>query len=117
MRARLLLAIFAALALPSPALADTFTKQDLTIAGQGATPLAATLYEPTSPLPAGGYPAIVMFHGLGGTRAQMNILAEFYFATEGYVVVTFDARGHGDSGGLWGLDGPNEDGGWPKSPR
>jgi predicted acyl esterase len=110
-RVRLLLvSAIAALALPGSALADTFTKQDLSIAGAGGTPLAATLYEPTSPAPAGGYPAIVMFHGLGGTRASMNIFAEFFFATQGYVVLTFDARGHGESGGLWGLDGPNEDG-------
>jgi len=109
-RVRLLLVSLVALALPAPALADTFTKQHLTIAGQTGTPLAATLYEPTSAPPAGGFPAIVMFHGLGGTRASMNVLAEGYFATQGYVVLTFDARGHGESGGLWGLDGPNEDG-------
>jgi predicted acyl esterase len=111
-RVRLLLvsAAVAALAFPGSALADTFTKQDLSIAGAGGTPLAATLYEPNSPAPAGGYPAIVMFHGLGGTRASMNLLAEGWFATQGYVVLTFDARGHGESGGLWGLDGPNEDG-------
>jgi predicted acyl esterase len=40
----------------------------------------------------------------------MNVLAEGFFATQGYVVLTFDARGHGESGGLWGLDGPNENG-------
>jgi predicted acyl esterase len=109
-RVRLLLVSLVALALPAPVFADTFTKQDLTIAGQTGTPLGATLFEPTSPPPAGGYPAIVMFHGLGGTRASMNVLAEGFFATQGYVVLTFDARGHGQSGGLWGLDGPNENG-------
>lgn len=111
MRVRLLLvSTLAAFAFPASALADTFTKQDLTIAGAGGTPLAATLYEPTSAQPTGGYPAIVMFHGLGGTRASTNVLAEFFFAAQGYVVLTFDARGHGESGGLWGLDGPNENG-------
>jgi ABC-2 type transport system ATP-binding protein len=70
--------------------------------------LAATLYEPTGTPPAAGWPAIVMFHGLGGTRASMNLLAETFFANQGYAVLTFDARGHGASGGLWGLDGPNE---------
>jgi predicted acyl esterase len=112
-RVRLLLVstlVTAALTVAAPAFGDTFTKQDLTIAGTGATQLAATLYEPTSAPPAGGYPAIVMFHGLGGTRASMNVLAEGFFATQGYVVLTFDARGHGESGGLWGLDGPNENG-------
>jgi predicted acyl esterase len=109
-RVRLLLVSLVALACPAPAFADTFTKQDLTIAGQTGTPLAATLYEPTSAPPAAGFPAIVMFHGLGGTRASMNVLSEGFFATQGYVVLTFDARGHGESGGLWGLDGPNENG-------
>ena len=110
-RVRLLLVstlVAATLGTAPPALADTFAKQDLTIAGAGGTPLAATLYEPTSAPPAGRFPAIVMFHGLGGTRASMNVLAEGFFATQGYVVLTFDARGHGESGGLWGLDGPNE---------
>jgi predicted acyl esterase len=112
-RVRLLLVstlVAAALAGAAPALADTFTKRDLTISGTGGTPLAASLYEPAAAPPAGGFPAIVMFHGLGGTRASMNVLAEGFFATQGYVVLTFDARGHGESGGLWGLDGPNENG-------
>jgi alpha-beta hydrolase superfamily lysophospholipase len=87
--------------------AATFTVQDLTIAGAGGTPLAATLYEPTGSPPAGGFPAVVMFHGLGGTRASVDPLARQFFADQGYVVLTFDARGHGASGGLWDLDGPN----------
>ena len=86
----------------------TFTVQDLTIAGAGGTPLAATLYEPTGAPPAGGFPAIVMFHGLGGTRVSVDPIATQFFADQGYVVLAADARGHGASGGLWGLDGPNE---------
>lgn len=87
--------------------AATFTVRDLTIAGAGGTPLAATLYEPTGAPPAGGFPAVVMFHGLGATRASLDPLARSFFADQGYVVLTFDARGHGASGGLWDLDGPN----------
>jgi alpha-beta hydrolase superfamily lysophospholipase len=88
--------------------AATFTVRDLTISGAGGTPLAATLYEPADAPPVGGFPAVVMFHGLGGTRASMDPLARQFFADQGYVVLAFDARGHGASGGLWGLDGPNE---------
>jgi predicted acyl esterase len=84
-----------------------FTARDLTITGGGGTPLAATLYEPTGAAPAGGFPAVVMFHGLGGTRASVDPLARQFFADQGYVVLAFDARGHGASGGLWDLDGPN----------
>ena len=107
------LAVFAA-ALAAAAFAGaahaaaTFTVRDLTIRSTDGTPLASTLYEPTDAPPAGGFPAVVMFHGLGGTRASMDPLARQFFADRGYVVLAFDARGHGASGGLWGLDGPNE---------
>ena len=105
--AALAAALAGATALPASAHAATFTVRDLTIAGGGGTPLAATLYEPTGAPPAGGFPAVVMFHGLGGTRASLDPLARQFFADQGYVVLAFDARGHGASGGLWGLDGPN----------
>ena len=113
MRTRLVavaVALAAAAALAGRAHGATFTVQDLTIEGAGGTPLAATLYEPTGGPPAGGFPAIVMFHGLGGTRASVDPLARQFFADQGYVVLAADARGHGASGGLWGLDGPNENG-------
>jgi predicted acyl esterase len=100
-------ALAGALALAAGAEAATFTVTDVTIAGGGGTPLAATLYEPTGTPPAGGFPAVVMFHGLGGTRASVDPLARQFFADQGYVVLAFDARGHGASGGLWDLDGPN----------
>jgi pimeloyl-ACP methyl ester carboxylesterase len=106
--AALAAALAGAAAFAGGAHAATFTTQDLTIPGAGGTPLAATLYEPTGAPPAGGFPAVVMFHGLGGTRASMDSLARQFLADQGYVVLTFDARGHGASGGLWGLDGPNE---------
>src|SRR5206468_605136 len=59
--------------------------------------------------PAGGWPAIVFLHGLAGNRQQINALVEGYGPlTSGYAILTFDARGHGDSGGLVGIDGPRE---------
>jgi predicted acyl esterase len=78
----------------------------------GAT-IATTLYVPREslggcdhrPVPT---PAIVMFHGLGGSRGDMNLIAESSFANQGYVVLTFDTRGHGESSGLWSLVGPRE---------
>ena len=105
--AGLVVALAGASALTAGAQAATFTVRDLTIAGAGGTPLAATLYEPTGAPPAGGFPAVAMFHGLGGTRASVDPLARQFFAGQGYVVLAFDARGHGASGGLWDLDGPN----------
>jgi predicted acyl esterase len=72
-------------------------------------PIAATLYVPDGAPPAGGWPAIVFLHGLSGTRQQMNALVEGYGVIgHGFAVLTFDARGHGQSGGLVGIDGPRE---------
>ncbi len=85
-----------------------WTKTDQKLVMSDSVSLATTLYEPTGAPPAAGWPAIVMFHGLGGTRASMNTLAESTFANEGYAVLTFDFRGHGETGGLFDLDGPRE---------
>jgi len=87
----------------------TTSRQDLTIPMADGTPIAATLWLPTGAPPAGGWPAIVLFHGLGGSREDMNKLAQLAFLPSNqYAVLAYDARGHGQSGGLIGIDGPNE---------
>jgi predicted acyl esterase len=88
--------------------AAAWTKTDQLVTAGDGTELATTLYEPVGAPPSGGWPAIVMFHGLGGTRESMNALAEQTFANEGYAVLTADHRGHGQSGGLFDADGPAE---------
>jgi predicted acyl esterase len=70
--------------------------------------LAGTLYLPDGTPPAGGWPAVMLFHGLGETRAGMAPIAEGFLANRGYAVLAYDARGHGASGGLVTLDGPRE---------
>jgi len=59
----------------------------------------------------------MMFHGLGQTRntfefgadeLSANHVAETYLVPNGYAALTFDARAHGESGGLFSLDGPRE---------
>jgi predicted acyl esterase len=70
--------------------------------------LAATLHLPDGKPPAGGWPAVMLFHGLGGTRASMAQIAQGSLVTQGYAVLAYDARGHGASGGLVTLDGPRE---------
>jgi predicted acyl esterase len=105
---RLLVACCCALVWCGTANADPWTKTDQTITASDGVQLATTLYEPATAPPATGFPAIVMFHGLGGTRASMNAVAEQTFAPAGYAVLTFDFRGHGQSGGLFDLDGPRE---------
>ncbi|MBA3374503.1 MAG: hypothetical protein H0U00_01575 [Actinobacteria bacterium] len=85
------------------------SKQDVSIPMDDGVSISATLYVPDGAAPAGGWPAIVFLHGLAGTKEQMNALAEAYgFVGQSYVVLTFDARGHGQSGGLVSIDGPRE---------
>ena len=91
------------------AAAASTAKQDVSIPMDDGVSIAATLYLPDGTPPAGGWPAIVFLHGLSGTRQQMNTLVESYGFTDGsYAILTFDARGHGASGGLVGIDGPRE---------
>lgn len=71
--------------------------------------IAGTLYVPDGTPPPDGWPALVFLHGLGGTHQGMNQLVESAgFAGSEYAVLTFDARGHGQSGGLVTIDGPRE---------
>jgi len=87
--------------------ASALAKQDVLIPMDDGVSIAATLYVPDGVAPAGGWPAIVFLHGLTGNRAQMNALAEASgFVGQSYAVLSFDARGYGDSGGLVSIDGP-----------
>jgi predicted acyl esterase len=70
-------------------------------------PIFASLLEPSGPPPTGGWPGVMMFHGLGGSHTDMLPLAQAYVA-KGYAVFVPDARGHGHSGGYVSLDGPRE---------
>jgi predicted acyl esterase len=68
--------------------------------------LAATLYEPSTAPPPAGYPAIVLFHAIGGKRQDLDAVAQRFVGP--FAVLSFDARGHGQSGGLVSIDGPRE---------
>jgi pimeloyl-ACP methyl ester carboxylesterase len=95
-----------------------FTKLDTKVMMSDGAQIAVTFYEPAGTPPAGGWPAVMMFHGLGQTRNTFefgatgewsaNHIAETYLVPDGYAVLTFDARAHGESGGLFSLDGPRE---------
>ena len=105
-----LLAVLAAVAaLFASAPAGAFSRQDVTIPSGDGTQLAATLTLPDGPTPRGGWPAVVYMHGLGGNRAGMLAVAQSMgIMGERYAVLAYDALGHGDSGGLVGIDGPKE---------
>jgi predicted acyl esterase len=101
-----LLAAAAALAFAAPANAFTRTDQFLTM-GDGV-PLASSLYRPDGGAPEGGWPSVLVLHGLGGNRGDVKDIAEQILAPQGYAVLTVDARGHGESGGQSTLVGARE---------
>ncbi|MDN5795357.1 MAG: alpha/beta fold hydrolase [Intrasporangium sp.] len=57
--------------------------------------------------PGGGrHPVVLLAHGFGGTKDSVALQAR-ELQNRGYVVVTWTARGFGDSGGRIHLDDPN----------
>ena len=99
----LVCAVVLALAAAGRASAAT---QDVTLRMDDGVGLAATLYEPATAPPPAGYPAVVLLHGLGGRRQDVAAIAQRFVGP--FAVLTFDARGHGASGGLVSIDGPRE---------
>ena len=92
-------------AAPSPA----HTPTEVTILAPDGTQLAATLLLPGGSPPPGGWPAVVYLHGLAGNRASMiEVARSMGVLDDDYAVLAYDARGHGQSGGLIGIDGPRE---------
>jgi predicted acyl esterase len=88
---------------------STASVQDVSIRMDDGVTIAATLYLPDGAAPAAGWPAIVFLHGIAQDRSVTDGFARSYgFVGQEYAVLTFDARGHGQSGGLVGIDGPRE---------
>jgi alpha-beta hydrolase superfamily lysophospholipase len=84
------------------------TPQQLTIAVSDGAKLACSLVEPDGAAPTAGWPAVMLFHGLGGKHQDMESIATLYLAPAGYASLECDARGHGLSEGLFGLDGARD---------
>jgi len=103
-----LLAAVVAAALSWSGSAFSATPQQLTIAASDGTQLACSLVEPDGAAPTGGWPAIMLFHGMGNRHEDMEPVATQYLAPAGYAALMCDARGHGTSGGSFGLDGPRD---------
>lgn len=80
-----------------------YTTEDLKIDSWDGTELACTLYLPEAD---GPHPSMLMTHGWGGDRSEA--MGPELFASNGYVVLTYDSRGFGESGGEAGVDGPRE---------
>jgi predicted acyl esterase len=101
---RLLLTACVVAALAAPALAQG---ADVSVTMDDGVRIDATLLTPVGTPPEGGWPAVMMFHGLGGSHSSLLPLAGT-FTEQGYAVFLPDARGHGTSGGYVSLDGPRE---------
>ena len=71
------------------------------------TSIAYDLYEPEGTAPAGGWPGVVVLHGLGGSKDDMAPIAQA-FVTKGYAALAYSARGSGTSTGMLELAGPAE---------
>jgi predicted acyl esterase len=103
-RRLLVTACLAFAALAAPALAHA---EDVSLLMDDGARIDASLLLPAGTPPAGGWPAVMMFHGLGGSHTQLLTLAGT-FREQGYAVFVPDARGHGTSTGFVTLDGPRE---------
>jgi pimeloyl-ACP methyl ester carboxylesterase len=104
----LALALIAAAVLAPAGHAGTFTKTNGVAVMDDGTRIATTLYVPTGEEPTAGWPGVILLHGLGGSRQDTNQIAENFFAPFGYAVLTYDARGHGQSGGYVTFAGSRE---------
>ena len=71
------------------------------------TVIAYDLYLPDGAMPAGGWPGVVVLHGLGGSKDDMAPVAQV-FASHGYAALAYSDRGSGTSTGNLELAGPNE---------
>ncbi len=82
--------------------------QEIAITVSGGVQLACGLVLPTGSAPAGGWPGLLLFHGLGQSQTTMEQIALAAFAPAGFASLACDAPGTGSSGGTFGLDGPTD---------
>jgi ABC-2 type transport system ATP-binding protein len=87
--------------------AQAFSKQSGMQTMSDGVAIAYDLYEPDGTAPRGGWPGVVIMHGLGGTKDDMAPIAEV-FAAHDYAALAYSDRGHGTSGGVVGLAGPDD---------
>src|SRR5690242_2078215 len=106
-RVRVLFVILAAALVCTGSASATSGWTEVTIQASDATPLACAYIIPGGTAPTGGWPGIILFHGLGQSRLDMepigSVAAQF-----GFAALACDARGTGSSGGKFGLEGPRE---------
>jgi alpha-beta hydrolase superfamily lysophospholipase len=87
--------------------ASSPTTTQLMIRVLDGTELSCGLTLPAGTAPSGGWPGVILFHGLGQSHSDMEPIATA-MAQFGFAGLACDARGTGGSGGEFGLDGPTE---------
>jgi ABC-2 type transport system ATP-binding protein len=106
-------AVAAMLLVGSPAQAVTVSTHSVPVTTPDSLGASVSLdtdvYVPDGTLPAAGFPLLDIFHGGGSTKDNAYDAAHARsFAEDGYVVVSYSARGHGNSGGQTSVAGPAE---------
>jgi dipeptidyl aminopeptidase/acylaminoacyl peptidase len=90
----LILVVFAGAS--AVALEGNYEQREVDIWSDG-TRLSGDLFYPSNIKKGQKLPAIIMSHGWGGLKSHLNTAYAPYFAEAGYVVLTFDYRGWGES--------------------
>ncbi len=102
---RLLIVVAAALLWAAPA--QALTKQGGTRTMSDGTSIAYDLYQPGGAAPHGGWPGVLVLHGLGGSKDEVAPVAQI-LAAHGYAALAYSDRGSGTSTGNLELAGPKE---------
>lgn len=76
----------------------TSGRNDVTFKSQGVN-LAAHLYTPEGFDPSGSYPAVVISSAFNQVKEQTGAVYGVHLAAQGYVAISFDHVGYGDSEG------------------
>jgi predicted acyl esterase len=83
------------------------TSTDVTIQTSDSTLLDATITRPAGTPPGDGFPGIVLVHGYGGNKSDMNTFA-LILGLSGYASISYSVRGQGNSTGLSTTSGIRE---------
>lgn len=87
--------------------AATFTSTTGVHDSFDGTPIVFTLFEPSGASSAHPVPVVLRTHGWGGSRETTPSSTTQALLDDGYAVLTWDARGFGESGGKVELDSPD----------
>jgi hypothetical protein len=97
--------LIVALALPALSEARDFSVEKFYFSGYDGADISALLFVPSE---GSMHPAIILYHGVTATKETMLEFAE-NFADNGFVVLAYDHRSHGESTGDFTWEGMLED--------